>query len=371
FVAPEPKGETAWLIVALRKPVDPQKVLELTGQKEEEYNAKKYAPAVDPNQVPALHFASKQLVVLGGNDGVKKFLDHKPGETKPLEKALELAAKKHHLAAGGQVPADLVKGLSTQLPDQARPFLPILELNGATLTADFGKDYVFDLGLWYPDDAKAKAGPEAGQQGMDLVKGRAALALLGQPNTPEGKQTRELIQKAVDLLGNLKPEQEGKLVQLRVKIEDAEATLAPALLEATQKVQGAAQTVQSSNNLKQMTLACHNWHDTYGHWPQPALYGKDGKPLLSWRVALLPYMEQDQLFKQFKLDEPWDSEHNKKLLPLMPKIYVIQGAAAAPGHTFYQVFTGPETAFPLDATKKLRLQKFLDGTSNTLAIVEA
>jgi hypothetical protein len=371
FVASEPKPETAWVIVALRKPIDPQKVLELTGQKEEEHSGKKYAPAVDPNQSPALHFASKQLVVLGGDEGVKKFLDYKPGETKPLEKALELAAKNHHLTAGGQVPADLVKGFTPQLPDQAKPFLPILELNSATLTADFGKDYVFDVGLWYPDDAKAKAGQEATQKGLDLVKGLITLAMLGQPNTPEGKQTRELMQKASDLLGSIKPEQQGKVVQLRIKIDDAEATLAPALLEATQRVRGAAESVQSSNNLKQMALACHNWHATYGHWPQPAIYGKDGKPLLSWRVALLPYMEQDQLYKQFKLDEPWDSEHNKKLIPLMPKVYEIP-STIKPGQTFYQVFTGPETAFPLDATKKLRLPaSFTDGTSNTLAIVEA
>src|SRR5205814_7143349 len=109
-----------------------------------------------------------------------------------------------------------------------------------------------------------------------------------------------------------------------------------------------------------------------GVWPQPAIYGKDGKPLLSWRVAILPYIEQDQLYKQFKLDEPWDSDHNKKLLDKMPKTFEIPEAKAKPGHTFYQVFTGPETVFPLDATKKLRFPaSFTDGTSNTLAIVEA
>ena len=55
--------------------------------------------------------------------------------------------------------------------------------------------------------------------------------------------------------------------------------------------------------------------------PPPAIYSKDGKPLLSWRVAVLPYIEQGPLYNQFKLDEPWDSAHNKKLLALMPKLY--------------------------------------------------
>ncbi len=58
-----------------------------------------------------------------------------------------------------------------------------------------------------------------------------------------------------------------------------------------------------------------------GAFPTAAILDKNGKPLLSWRVALLPYIEQDALYRQFKLDEPWDSEHNKKLIAQMPKIY--------------------------------------------------
>src|SRR5207249_2796575 len=76
----------------------------------------------------------------------------------------------------------------------------------------------------------------------------------------------------------------------------------------------------SQNNLKQIGLAMHNYHDTYRHFPPQALTDKNGKPLLSWRVAVLPFIEQDNLYRQFKLDEPWDSEHNRKLLERMPKL---------------------------------------------------
>jgi len=83
---------------------------------------------------------------------------------------------------------------------------------------------------------------------------------------------------------------------------------------------------QSNNNLKQIAIAFHQYHDTYKSLPLHAIYSKDGKtPLLSWRVAILPFIEQDALYKQFKLDEPWDSEHNKKLIPLMPRIYMPVG----------------------------------------------
>ena len=82
----------------------------------------------------------------------------------------------------------------------------------------------------------------------------------------------------------------------------------------------AARRAQSMNNLKQFALAMHNYHDTNGKFPAASSFDKDGKPLLSWRVHVLPYLEQAELYKQFHLDEPWDSEHNKKLIEKMPNV---------------------------------------------------
>src|SRR5262249_34008276 len=70
---------------------------------------------------------------------------------------------------------------------------------------------------------------------------------------------------------------------------------------------------QSQNNLKLIGLAFHNYLSTYGVFPASASFKKGKKPLLSWRVAILPFIEQEALYKKFKLDEPWDSPHNKKL----------------------------------------------------------
>src|SRR5205085_2305680 len=82
------------------------------------------------------------------------------------------------------------------------------------------------------------------------------------------------------------------------------------------------------------------------------------------------YIEEDQLYKQFKLDEPWDSEHNKQLIAKMPKLYALPLAKAEEGHTFYQVFTGKDASFP--AGKKMRYPaSILDGTANTVMIAEA
>ena len=138
--------------------------------------------------------------------------------------------------------------------------------------------------------------------------------------------------------------------------------------------------VQSSNNLKQMILAMHSFHDANQRLPPQAICSKtDGRPLLSWRVAILPYIEQLPLYNEFKLDEPWDSPHNIKLLPRMPPIYAAPGVAGPPGNTFYQVFTGPGAGFELQTMMNSQFGAmgmglaggFPNGTSNVIGIAEA
>lgn len=127
------------------------------------------------------------------------------------------------------------------------------------------------------------------------------------------------------------------------------------------------------NNLKQIGLAMHAYHDSSGALPGD-LVGRDGKPLLSWRVALLPYVEQDNLYRQFRLDEPWDSAHNIQLARVTPRVYVVPGREkeAAQGLTFYQGFAGPGTLFdPALGNRRPRLAGIADGTSNTIFVVEA
>jgi uncharacterized protein (TIGR03067 family) len=127
---------------------------------------------------------------------------------------------------------------------------------------------------------------------------------------------------------------------------------------------------QGINNLKQIGLAMHNYHDTYNAFPLHAIYSKDGKtPMLSWRVAILPYVEEIELYRQFKLDEPWDSANNKKLVARMPKLYAAGGPKDGDGMTHYQVVTGPGT--PFDGSKKVGLRDLVAGSANTIMVVEA
>jgi len=133
--------------------------------------------------------------------------------------------------------------------------------------------------------------------------------------------------------------------------------------------QAALHRTRSQNNLKQIGIAVHSYHDAYNRLPADIMDAAGKKALLSWRVQLLPYMEQGALYKEFKLDEPWDSKHNLKLLEKMPDVYRSPRVKLKnKGSTVYQAFTGPDAVFGRAAP--LRLVNIPDGTSNTIMAVE-
>jgi len=128
---------------------------------------------------------------------------------------------------------------------------------------------------------------------------------------------------------------------------------------------------QSTKNLGRIGLALHNYHDANGHMPAHAIKDDQGKPLLSWRVALLPFLEQVPLYNEFNLDEPWDSPHNKPLLERMPSTYAVPGAEAKPGLTSYRGFSGRGTMFDPTLKEGVTVAQVTDGMHRTIAVVEA
>ncbi len=130
------------------------------------------------------------------------------------------------------------------------------------------------------------------------------------------------------------------------------------------------QSDRVGNNMRRLSIAIHNYHDSYKRLPARAIFAEDGTPLLSWRVAILPFIEQTELFEKFRLDEPWDSPHNIALLPLMPKEYF---HADLDGFlTNHQAVVGDDTMFPTDGRKMtLGSISSQDGASRTIMFVEA
>jgi hypothetical protein len=141
------------------------------------------------------------------------------------------------------------------------------------------------------------------------------------------------------------------------------------LLPAVHAARTAAQRVQSTNNLKQIALAMHNHAAAFAELPAAASKTKEGKPGLSWRVKILPFIEQQALYDQFHHDEPWDSAHNKALIEKMPQVYRSPASKAAPGTTTYLGVAGKEGMFPAGGRAR-RFADVSDGLSNTIMVLE-
>jgi prepilin-type processing-associated H-X9-DG protein len=131
-----------------------------------------------------------------------------------------------------------------------------------------------------------------------------------------------------------------------------------------------ARKVSCTNNLRNIALALTQYHDAYGTFPPAYIADSDGKPLHSWRVLILPFLEQQLLYQQYRFDEPWDGPNNSKLHGTALKIY------SCPAHpekqpktdTDYVVVVGPQTMWP--GEKAIKMADIKDGTSNTLMVVE-
>jgi hypothetical protein len=136
-----------------------------------------------------------------------------------------------------------------------------------------------------------------------------------------------------------------------------------------------------SNKLKQIAMALHGFHKGTGHFPAATAFrSPEGKPLLSWRVAVLPHLspEAAALYERFRLDEPWDSPDNAALIPLMPVEYSRAVNRTDPhGLTHFQAVVGKGLLFDAEFVKNgpvagRGLQVDIpDGPANTIMAVVA
>ena len=140
------------------------------------------------------------------------------------------------------------------------------------------------------------------------------------------------------------------------------------LLPAVQQVREAARRTTSLNNQRQLALALHNYHAANDSFPPAYTVDDDGNPLLSWRVAILPYIDQQDLYDQFHHDEPWDSEHNIQLLDQMPLVLKNPSTAGQPGSTDYVAPMSDDSVLvPGEGTG---FEPITDGTANTILLME-
>jgi prepilin-type processing-associated H-X9-DG protein len=141
------------------------------------------------------------------------------------------------------------------------------------------------------------------------------------------------------------------------------------LLPATSCVHYLPPRTECKNNLKQLALAMHFYHDTYRSFPPAYVADKNGRPMHSWRVLLLPFLDRPDLYKRYRFDEPWDGPHNRMLAANMPSIFRCPADPGPETNTSYFVVVGPRTIFPGAASVGIR--DISDGTTTTILLAEA
>ena len=331
-----------------------------------------------------VHFPDEKTLVLLHPTLADRYLNGyaKDRTAWPLSPDLIKAAQDHTLYVShkpNKWPVDMRRGREMDR------FIPLFEANSATLTIDLkGKEFSIGVSGTFPN-AKAAA---TGKVTVDKLLAEAAREIGGPFNNPKDSEkfgsVLPLVKEAYRALTEAKVSVSGMEVTASTVFK-ADFNVWDTVKDAVEKVRAAAARSQAQNNLHQIGMAIHNYASanngdglivyamgkTGGQVNSQV--GKNGElihnppALLSWRVALLPYIEQVPLYNQFKLDEPWDSEHNKKLIDKMPKIYASITKPAKPGMTHLQQVIGPNCMLP----GRYNIGNIPDGTMNTVAVIEA
>jgi prepilin-type processing-associated H-X9-DG protein len=345
-------------VVTFRKAVDNGKIAK---------GAEKILPK--GNTVKAVPVGERSVLVLVGLGD--EFAKPQPADASgPLTTVLKDAAEGKHAAVAGVTLDNLPEEIRGDvLPAAVRPFQPLFKAQTISAALDVDKNLSLDVRV------KATSAGHA----VDCEKALGLLLGLIQDELTEGIKMFEKEEALKDLVTLMRAAGAaakgakfstlGNETRLSVSLP-ADLPFAAAYLAAKRKVQDAAALNVSANNLKQIALALHNYHDANGTFPPAAVCGKNAEPQLSWRVLILPYIEEDALYKEFKLDEPWDSEHNKPLLAKMPKVYSMPGQGKLINtDTYYRAFVGNGAGW--EWVMGTKILSITDGTSNTIMVVTA
>jgi type II secretory pathway pseudopilin PulG len=344
--------------------------------------------------LPSLYSPDARMLVIAPDLLLRRLVNPTPGATdgKLVGRIRDVPAG-DDLYLAGDIAAFrplIAIGLSQakDIPPEAKPYLDMPNLiDSVDLSLNLTHDALSQLVVHANDDASAekllsqvKTATEMWQEKM-TAQMRAELTKDPNIKGPIGKAYL----KYIDRVSHTPPMWElqrtgsdislfsfhsGSSPQQQLVTVAVVGILVALLLPAIQAAREAARRTQSMNNMKQLILGMNLYFDKNKSLPAHAICDANGKPLLSWRVAILPYVGQDALYKEFHLDEPWDSDHNKPLVAKMPEVFNSPSYNVESGKTPYLAVVGDSCAFD-GSDQGLKFQQFTDGTSRTVMLVEA
>ena len=351
--------EGAFVLIPLKESSDPAAIARRLLQPDAEHSRHSYGFGFSPFQPGQAIEKIGNVLVAGSKRCLQRLKEFKPAPRPEIALAFEAAGD-----TAVQVlvtPSDETRRVVTEL-------LPVLPADlGGPRTQIFADGIRWaSLGIALPPKCSAKLvihskDASSAQALHDLIVRLYERVIAA--------ESRTALLNMKDIASALTPKVDGNQLRLGLDLEDP--TIRGLLRFAQQEVAQNAGQSKCTNNLRQLVLAMHQYHDAHKSFPAIANFDKDGKPLLSWRVHLLPFLGKNDLHKQFHLDEPWDSENNKKLIAQMPDVFrcpVSQAAAA--GKTTYLVPVGDALMFTGN-TKGVAIRDITDGTSNTICLVDA
>jgi hypothetical protein len=331
-----------------------------------------------------------RTLALAGEDTLRDLIrDRKaPALKRAWDQALDKSAKGHVFAAfetrwlrrrlaqatppGGQGPSPFGTKLET--------IAPLLEKAQAyVVSIDGSRGINVEVRALTTGDDDAKPVAETMQAVITLARNMVDGLKNDSSSQARSAPMKSALEVARLLLSQAKIETSSHVVSLHsntaVEFADVIKQLAPAVTTA----RIAARRTMSVNNLKQIGLAFHNYAQVNGHFPSPALLGGEQKKFpYSWRVAILPYLEHEPLYRQYHFDEPWDGPNDRLLLEKMPAVYSLPGPDGSPSsriNASYYVFAGGTTAVgspwvPGGKNSEATFAQITDGLSNTILAVE-
>ena len=324
---------------------------------------------------PMAYAPDKNTVVLAGQEVMKDIVD--AGEPKgPLVERLKKADASNEIVVAvepGAIAnlATILEAIKKKAPPLVATYLDAAKtVRGGTAHFSLRGPTLLSVALDAKDAESADNLEELLQQSLRMAG--AGLVVAKQAMPKDMRPTLDpLLKLADELIDGGKAAKSGSRVTLDFKrpkdLDTAGAVIAGALGKSIVDARSAARRAQQMNNMKQIAVAMLMYEQIHGSFP-PAVIEKEGKPLLSWRVAILPFLEEDVLYKQFHLDEAWNSPHNLEVAKRMPAIFQSPDSPRT-GKTRVMLFTGKGAAF--DGGKKIAATDIRDGTSNTILCVEA
>lgn len=382
FPSVDPEAVSALLLVTTKTPYDRLRIMQALGHREKTYRRNWYY--FNEELWSGLVLLDDRTFAIGSEDAVCQYLDRlRSPSGGPLQAALEQGARNAHVLVGLNA-----RLLANDQPFKSLPppLRPLLECQCGTVALQLDKELQLNVSLHYPQEAQARTGEQSLRAALNLM-----LLALATPiqelekqlaGSGDGGAVTEVPEKFFYLVGlgmlreiesllkSAPIERTGAVVQLPLKYRasdpaklmlvspmgifalgtNATRTFNEVAMQIGQQAGKAEKKSPEEEHLRQLAAALDRYHEAKGAYPPAAICDAAGRPLLSWRVALLPYVGEEALYREFRLDEPWDSLHNKRLLKRIPKTFQQPNSPNAfwvrtKGKTRDLVFTGPNTLF--------------------------